>query len=254
VSPGQRSRRTRPARGRSLTAERPPRSPARIIYVVAEGEVTEPDYCTALNNRFKDEHQFYINTRYSRKNGLHPLEVAEQAITIASDPRERRGSGPVHEVWALFDRDQHTDVREAFTRIGEHNAGAPASGYKEVQIGFSHPSFDLWLLLHFQQLSNPQDGSSTHVHEKLRSYPAFERFASGTAGSKAITADRAEQLLSPGRIESAVRNASVLVRNCPTGSCSPAGGHADGCDPLCRDPSTDVWRLLQSLGIAPVSR
>ncbi|HET9080084.1 MAG TPA: hypothetical protein VFO01_06165 [Trebonia sp.] len=68
--------------------------------MVAEGEVSEPDYCTALNNRFKDEHQFYINTRYSRKNGLHPLEVAEQAITIASDPRERSGSGPVHEVWA----------------------------------------------------------------------------------------------------------------------------------------------------------
>lgn len=82
--------------------------------MVAEGEVTEPDYCTALNNRFKDEHRFHINTRYSRENGLHPLEVAEEAITIASDPRERRGSGPVHEVWALFDRDQHTDVRAAF--------------------------------------------------------------------------------------------------------------------------------------------
>jgi RloB-like protein len=254
VSPDQRSRRARPARGRSLTAERPPRSPARIIYVIAEGEVTEPDYCTALNNRFKDEHQFYINTRYSRKNGLHPLEVAEGAITIARDPRERGGNGPVQEVWALFDRDQHTDVRAAFALIGEHNAEAPANGYKDVQIGFSHPSFDLWLLLHFQQLSNPQAGSSAHVHQKLRGYPAFERFASGTAGSKAITSDRAEQLLAPGRIESAVRNAGVLVRNCASGSCSPAGGHADGCDPLCRDPSTGVSRLLQSLGIAPVSR
>jgi hypothetical protein len=124
--------------------------------VVAEGEVTEPDYCTALNNHFKDEHQFYINTRYSRKNGLHPLEVAEGAVTIASDPRERGDNGPVHEVWALFDRDQHTDVREAFARVKEHNAEA-------------------------------------------------------------------------------------------------AAGHADGCDPLYRDPSTDVWHLIQSLGIAPRS-
>jgi len=147
--------------------------------VIAEGEVTEPDYCTALNNRFKDEHQFYINTRYSRKNGLHPLEVAEAAVTIARDPRERGSNGPVHEVWALFDRDQHTNVRAAFARIEDHNAEASVNGYKDVQIGFSHPSFDL---------------------------------------------------------------------------CSPAGGHADGCDPLFRDPSTNVWRLLQSLGIAPAPR
>jgi len=180
--------------------------------------------------------------------------VAKGAITIASDPRDRGDNGPVHEVWALFDRDQHTDVREAFARIKEHNAEAPANGYKTVQTGFSHPSFDLWLLLHFQQLNNPQGGSSAHVHHKLRSYPAFGRFASETAGSKAITADRAEQLLTPGRIESAVRNARALVRHCPAGGCSSTGGHADSCDPLCRDPSTDVWRLVQSLGIAPLSQ
>ena len=249
-----RSRRTRPERGKSLIADRPLRSPARIIYVVPEGEVTEPGYCTALNNYFKDEHQFYINTRYSRKNGLHPLEVAEAAATIASDPRERGDNGPVHEVWALFDRDQHTDVREAFAHIREHNADASSNGYKNVQIGFSHPSFDLWLLLHFQQLNHPQDGSSAQIHEKLRKYPEFERFASGTAGSKAITAARAEQLLAPGRIESAVRNARALVKQCPTGGCSSTGRHAELCDPICRDPSTDIWHLIRSLGIAPQSR
>jgi hypothetical protein len=252
VSP-DRSRRTRPVRGKSLLAERAPRSPARIIYVVAEGEVTEPDYCTVLNNHYKDTHQFYINTRYSRKNGLHPLEVAEGAIRIASDPRERGDSGPVHEVWALFDCDQHTDVRQAFARIHGHNTEAPANGYKDVEIGFSHPSFDLWLLLHFQQLSNPQGGSSDQVHQKLRSYPAFGRFARGTSGSKAITADRAEQLMASGRIETAVRNARALVRQCPSG-CSSTGVHTDRCDPLCRDPSTDLWRLVQSLGIVPRSR
>jgi hypothetical protein len=64
--------------------------------VVAEGEATEPDYCTALNNHFGDVHQFYINTRYSRRNGLHPLEVAEEAVTIASDPRERRLASLTH--------------------------------------------------------------------------------------------------------------------------------------------------------------
>jgi hypothetical protein len=90
------------------------------------------------------------------------------------------------------------------------------------------------LLLHFQQLNGPQDGSSAQVHQKLRTHPAFGRFATGTAGSKAITADMAEQLLTPRRIESAVRNARALVKHCPTGTCSPTRGHADDCDPLYR--------------------
>jgi len=50
----------------------------------------------------------------------------------------------------LLSTSEHTDVRQALARINEHNAEAPANGYKDVEIAFSHPSFDLWLLLHFQ--------------------------------------------------------------------------------------------------------
>jgi hypothetical protein len=244
VSPD--TRRQRPARGKSLIPDRPLRNPARIIHVVAEGQVTEPDYCTALNKYFKDKHEFQINTSYSGSKGLHPLEVAERAISAATKSG-REGDGPPHEVWALFDRDQHPDVREAFARLYKHNAAAAENKHKEVGIAFSHPSFDLWLLLHFQSLTTPQDGSSDQVHEKLRGYPAFEQFAARTSGSKSISEARAAQLLP--RTEAAVRNARTLIKLCPGSGCSPNAGHAADCDPLRRDPSTDVWRLIQSLGI-----
>jgi hypothetical protein len=243
--------RLRYTRGKSLIPDRAPRNPARIIYVVAEGEATEPDYCTALNKHFRNTHNFSINTRYSRSRGMHPLEVAEAAISAAT-VSSQRDDGPLHEVWALFDRDQHPDVHHAFALLRKHNAEASAGNYIAVHIAFSHPSFDLWLLLHFQSLTTPQNGSSDQVHEKLRRYPRFERFAARTSGSKSISDARADQLMP--RIETAVRNARALIEQCPCSGCSPNAGHVAGCDPLRRDPSTDVWRLIQSLGIAPCSR
>jgi len=39
------------------------------------------------------------------------------------------------------------------------------------------------------------------------------------------------------------------VDDCPTEACSAIDGHADHCEPIRRDPSTDVWRLLVELGV-----
>lgn len=251
-----RMRRQRPVRGKSLIARPPSRRPARVVYVVAEGGVTEPDYCTALNNHFSDRHGFWIETEYVRKKGLKPTEVAERAVAAASDVKERRGRAadaspyPLREVWALFDRDEHEGVRSAFAHLRRQNCEAAAHGSaRRVEIAFSSPSFDLWLLLHFQSLTTPQQGSSEVVHEKLRAYPSFETFAKDTAGTKRITEHRAVQLMRADRLETAAKNSRALVRQCRTEGCSPTEGHTEDCDPLSRDPSTDVWRLIESLGI-----
>lgn len=255
-----RQHRPRHVRGKSLIPAPVPRRPARIFYVVSEGQVTERDYCTALNNHFGLRCDFHISTSYIRSKGLSPLEVAKRAISGASDAGEPSGQGadtsphPLRQVWALFDCDEHRDVRQAFDALREHNEAAKERGTLRVEIAFSSPSFDLWLLLHFQTLANPQYGSSSRVHEKLRGHPAFKRFAVDTSRSKAITPDRAAQLMTPGRIETAVRNARALLKACPTQGCSPSAGHTAACDPLCRDPSTDVWRLIDSLGITSTCR
>jgi hypothetical protein len=224
--------------------------------VVAEGGVTEIDYCTALNNAFGQRRGFRINNPFVRASGLKPLDVAERAIQAAGSG-EGGGSGtdtssyPLQEVWALFDRDQHQGIREAFVEVKRHNAEARERGMLKIEVAFSHPSFDLWLLLHFQPLTNPQGGSSDTVRRKLREYPGFENF--GTS-SKRITQDRAARLMAPEHIGAAVKYARALVGQCQTGDCSPAKGHVSGCDPLRRDPSTDVWCLIESLGIVPRNR
>ncbi len=242
MSPDQ-ARRARPQRGKSLTAKPRVRKPRRIIYVVAEGEVTEYQYCTALNNAFAQRLGFRINTPapHVGRNGLKPIEVAGHALDVAADVGTRRGSGgSIDAIWALFDRDQHTRIPEAFDKL---------SGHERIHVGFSHPSFDLWLLLHFSAVSDPQGGSSELIRSRLGNYPSFAGFGSH---GKRITDARAAELMKPKRITDAVRNAKSLVKHCPAGSCSVPDGHAVRCDPLKRDPSTDVWRLIEYLGIPDV--
>lgn len=248
-----RAKRPRRLRGKSLVPDPAPRSPVRIVHVEAEGERTEPDYCVALNNTFGSRGGFRVIAPY-RPEGSGPLEVAERAIRVAVDAGEQYLPGadlspsPLHQVWALFDRDQHRDVHAAFALLRRHNAEAVAKpGGVRVDIAYSNPSFDLWLLLHFQPVLSPQCGWSGWVHDKLRKYPGFSGFARDTAGSKALSQEQASQLMSFERITAAIRNARSLIKACPVSGCSVTAGHADRCDPLLRDPSTDVWRLVQGL-------
>jgi hypothetical protein len=72
------------------------------------------------------------------------------------------------QLWALFDRDQHQDIPQAMRDARDGG----------VRVAFSHPSFDLWLLLHFTSTSGQQGGSSRIVHQKLRQCAGFETFDS----------------------------------------------------------------------------
>jgi hypothetical protein len=163
---------------------------------------------------------------------MSPRRVVARALeqqdeVVAGDDRVQ--------IWALFDRDEHPEIPQAMR-------DARAGG---VRVGFSHPSFDLWLLLHFTDTSGQQGGSSRIVHEKLRQCPGFETFDSHN--DKSVTGRRAQALI--GKHASAVKRAKKLIDDCPTGSCSASGGHMTHCDPLQRDPSTDVWQLLVELRI-----
>ncbi|MFE2498349.1 RloB family protein [Streptomyces scopuliridis] len=240
----------------------PPPSPppddsraVRVVYVGCEGESTEPDYLNHLNARFGDGsghegQRFRIQPVY-KKNGYTPAQV----VAAVRDKAEE------DEAWALFDRDQHHDIPKALKEAAEDS----------TEVCFSHPSFDLWLLLHFQEFGGRQSGDSGIVVEKLRqAHPAFRNFdkrndKSVTGARRTALGDDAEDL------KKAVTRARSLVGQCEHGSCKAVNaktyrysrdnppksttawaarsGHAHDCEVLRRDPSTDVWRLVVSLGI-----
>jgi hypothetical protein len=212
----------------------------REFYVIAEGEVTERDYLAFLYREFGEQGRFVIHP-ITEHNGLRPLEVVQRAVDQLGElARLPGGDQDIAEgrvqVWALFDRDQHPCIPRAF---------AAAAG-TDVQLAFSHPSFDLWLLLHFQNMTSSEGGSSNAIHARLRAAdPAYARFA--RHGDKSVTGARARILV--GREGQAARHARRLVDECPSGACAAAGGHGPPCSPLERDPSTDLWQLLEALGV-----
>jgi hypothetical protein len=233
----------------------------RVLYIACEGESTEPDYLDYLTEEFGDADEDRAPFRIQpvwRRNGMLPTETVAAVRRYAD----------TDEAWVLFDRDgpdRDADIWQALK---------DAAGSK-VEIGFSHPSFDLWILLHFQSFSGAQDGSSKIVVEKLRSArnaSAFKGYDS--RNDKSVKGARRDALR--GREKTAAVNARALVDACAHGTCSAQqaksnpvdryaadessaawlarSGHAPDCPVLRRDPSTDVWRLLAALGIVPVSQ
>lgn len=253
--PGRRRRRGRLEDERPLVPRLSPRSrEVRVLYVACEGESTEPDYLQYLNEQFGDGDEkgrqpFRIQPVY-RRNGLTPSGAVAAARQAADED----------EAWALFDRDRWDDIPQAIKAAAENG----------IEIAFSNPSFDLWLLLHFQPFGGAQGGSSKLVVEKLRQAKNAEAFhAFDKRGDKSIKGSRRDAL--KGREGVAVAHARSLVAACAHGLCKPAdaktepvdragepwsyqdwaarAGHARSCPVLQRDPSTDVWRLLVALGI-----
>ncbi|MEU9452584.1 RloB family protein [Streptomyces sp. NPDC048277] len=233
----------------------------RVVYVAAEGKRTERDYITLLNTAYGDREKFLLRFSHTRK-GLRPKEVVDLVLASSSAPEDEK--------WALFDRDtldnRDQDIPEAMRKAATNG----------VQVALSHPSFELWLLLHFQQFTSQESGISDTVVQRLRAHreaKGFENYDTGSGDQgKGITEAQSRTLTDPEkqREKTAVRNARKLVSLCPHGGCSARNldhsaipgpgaetyeqwtrrsGHAENCDPLKRDPSSDIWRLLVQLGI-----
>jgi hypothetical protein len=221
------------------------RDDLKIIYVVAEGEGTEYDYLGYIDRVYGRRLGFRIKlpSQAIQRNGLPPRRAVEEAVRIMAQEPD------IHQVWALFDHDDRSDIPQ--TCAEAHR--------KDVQTALSHPAFELWLLLHFpNQLPATQSGRNGGIITKLRqTHAAFANYGrrdgrTNTRGSKRIDVHRFEALCESDGIVEAVKQSRILVDRCPSGcGCSARTGHATSCSPDNRDPSTDVYLLIQSLGIVP---
>jgi hypothetical protein len=206
-------------------SSRPPsqRRGNRIFYVVAEGEGTEYDYLDHLNRDYGPDLGFLIRTPpvSTQRNGLAPSRVVTEAARLVGEPG-------INEVWGLFDHDGRPDIDHVCARARRQH----------VKVALSHPAFELWLLLHFQDFSPAaQRGSNSVIMERLRAaHPAFADYRDG---NKRIDVRRFEALREDDRIRRAVDRARRLSSQFTYQT------------PNNRDPSTDVHLLIESLGIAP---
>ncbi len=213
----------------------------RDVYIVVEGRATEIDYLRHLEDEYGRSRSFHLNVKANAVAGYTPRQALAEAQQIAADlANDREGMRRVSSgarVWILFDRDEN-DPRELRMVIAEGKRC-------DIQVGFSHPCFELWLYLHFRGSPGPQGGERQKLYRALRQAdPAFGQYGSRDGG-KHLTTRHVEALR--GHENIAARRARRLVAGCDDGNCDhPVRGR---CTEVDRDPSTTVYRLLEELGI-----
>jgi hypothetical protein len=108
------------------------------ILIVCEGRETEPNYFDGLKEEKAVEQKFIIEVKKGRGGSCRA--VVRQAIA----EREKAASRwkEFDEVWCVLDVEQagqREHVIEARTLAGQH----------DIQLALSNPSFEVWLLAHF---------------------------------------------------------------------------------------------------------
>jgi len=257
-----RSRRRGSPRGNTPSSPPGPGRDQRrlVVTVVCEGK-TERNYLERVNDEAGQDGRFvlHFDPHAQPGKGFKPSEAVDRAVDVQRRTARDQGEDGVgveepdggnrakHHVWVVFDRDEHRDIDEAMRKA--HKNG--------IEVAFSTPSFDLWLLLHFASGPPPHvSGDNKYLVRKLNAVPHFERYGKSSGGRSSdskpkVLNDVQLTALWEGR-EHAVMLARKLVdrcssRRCAAGEKKAERGHDPTCDPLKRDTQTDFYRLLELL-------
>ncbi len=132
---------------RSLKRNAPTRAPKQKFIIFSEGKNTEPHYFLAVR---RDLLGALVDLEVIDAAGA-PMTIAAKACERSAAMKRNRGRKSSFQegdqVWAVFDRDEHPKVSEAIERCRVGN----------VEVAFSDPCFELWLILHFDDFDRPDD-------------------------------------------------------------------------------------------------
>lgn len=169
------------------------------ILIVSEGSKTEPLYFKEIRAEYR-LHTANVEVRPSEL-GTAPIQVVQYAKDLFENGDAHKGIVPraFEQVYAVFDRDDHDSYFHAL-RLAESLQGKLRNDARQT-ITFkaiaSVPSFELWLLLHFEDIQAP-----LHRDEVLgrlkRHIPRYEKGVGGvfaiTSSTLALATQRAEKL------------------------------------------------------------
>lgn len=133
------------AQEEKLRAPKPATSIPRARYVkvtfliVTEGTKTEPNYLNALKKVLEATNRFNIEISIEGKGKATKALVNKIVRQIENCNQE------YDRVWAVFDKDAFDDFDDAIS-LAES---------KSINCAWSNESFELWLLLHFKEVSTP---------------------------------------------------------------------------------------------------
>ncbi|QEY16710.1 RloB domain-containing protein [Cellvibrio sp. KY-GH-1] len=169
------------------------------ILIISEGSKTEPNYFREIRAAYR-LHTANVEVRPSEL-GTAPIQVVQYAhhLFVNGDSHKNIQPRAFEKVFAVFDRDSHESYHQALA-LAESLNGKLKNDAKQLitfQAIASVPSFELWLLLHFEDVLAPLHRDE--VFRRLRQYiPNYEKGANNTFANTsqdiATATERAERL------------------------------------------------------------
>jgi hypothetical protein len=170
------------------------------ILIVSEGSKTEPLYFGEIRTAYR-LHTANLQVRPSEQ-GTAPIQVVQYARDLFEKGDRHKNIQPraFEKVYAVFDRDDHGSYSDALT-LAESLDGKLRSDSRQPVVFravASVPSFELWLLLHYEDIQAPLHRDE--VMRRVKKYiPGYEKGAgsvfSVTREHLAIATPRAERLM-----------------------------------------------------------
>jgi hypothetical protein len=174
---------------RKSTKEEIRSSYARIL-IITEGSKTEPIYLEDICAAYK-LHSANIEVQPS-KLGTAPIQVVTYARQLFEKGDLHKGIRPksFDQIYAVFDRDDHDSYFDALTKAKSFDGKLRNDDKHPVRFRAiaSIPCFELWLLLHYEDIQAPIHRDK--VIERLKQHiPKYEK---GSGNVFAITNDKLE--------------------------------------------------------------
>ena len=132
---------------------------------------------------------------------------------LKKNRRKRQVERDFDQIWCVFDRDDHGDISGTLQTARD----------REIQVAFSNPCFEVWLVLHVAEQSAPVERGEIQKRSQ----------ALGLTEGKRIARDAVE-LLRGGYSDAKLRAREL------------ADMHSES-DSREWNPSSDVWRLVDQL-------
>lgn len=155
------------------------------ILIVTEGSKTEPHYLGEIRSKYRLQ-TANVQVQHSLF-GTSPLKIVEYAEHLFVNGDEDKNIQPraFEQVYVVFDRDDHETYHNALNKAAALN-GKLRNDLKQAvkfEAIASVPCFELWLLLHFEEVLAPLH--RTKVYQRLRQHlPNYDK---GQAGHYAQT-------------------------------------------------------------------
>ena len=155
---------------KALKRRKETRQPYQRILIVCEGQKTEPLYLNEIRTQY----------RLASSNvqilpsalGTEPAQIVDYAEQLFRKGDQTKAIYPqsFDLVYVVFDRDSHLTYHQALAKAAALNGKIRNDLNERVQFAavVSVPCFELWLLLHFQNVQAPMKRGA--VYQALKQY------------------------------------------------------------------------------------